>query len=337
MFKTCIYCNRNLGGNQVVENFPVGRRLAFDAEKGRLWVVCERCRRWNLSPLDERWEAIEECEKHFRDTRSRFSTDNIGLAQVPEGLELIRLGRPQRPEFAAWRYGKQFLRRRIQSLIKIGAQVAAYGAMMYAGGFMFIGLFNDENRIVARVRTADGRKLRIPRKDARSVRLVREPETPEGWSLSVAYREREKGWLFGARGKGPRQFERMYGSPAVRAASHILPRVNSFGGSEGQVRHAVKLIEEVGAPERLYNAMARPDGKWASVRKMLPEERLALEMAAHEDTERRAFEGELSALEAAWRDAEEVAAIADRLLIPESVEDWIRKQKNKLKPDQGPA
>ncbi|HEV8613463.1 MAG TPA: hypothetical protein VGQ73_08120, partial [Gemmatimonadales bacterium] len=40
-------------------------------------------------------------------------------------------------------------------------------------------------------------------------------------------------------------------------------------------------------------------------------DRLALEMAANEDTERRALEGELSLLRAAWRQAEEIAAIAD--------------------------
>jgi hypothetical protein len=43
------------------------------------------------------------------------------------------------------------------------------------------------------------------------------------------------------------------------------------------------------------------------------EDRLALEMAANEDTERRALEGELEELEAAWREAEEIAAIADSL------------------------
>ena len=42
-------------------------------------------------------------------------------------------------------------------------------------------------------------------------------------------------------------------------------------------------------------------------------DRLALEMAANEDVERRALEGELAELEAAWREAEEIAAIADRL------------------------
>jgi hypothetical protein len=48
--------------------------------------------------------------------------------------------------------------------------------------------------------------------------------------------------------------------------------------------------------------------------------RLALEMAAHEDIERRAMEGELTLLEAAWRDAEEIASIADSLLLPGAID-----------------
>jgi hypothetical protein len=48
---------------------------------------------------------------------------------------------------------------------------------------------------------------------------------------------------------------------------------------------------------------------------------LALEMAAHEDIERRAMEGELAILEAAWRQAEEIAAIADNLLVPSGVDE----------------
>jgi hypothetical protein len=54
-------------------------------------------------------------------------------------------------------------------------------------------------------------------------------------------------------------------------------------------------------------------------RTLLPQlplvDRLALEMAAHEDIERRAMEGELAALEAAWAEAEEIAAIADNLVL----------------------
>ena len=58
MYSTCIFCHAGLGSNEAIEHFPVGRRLAFDAAKGRLWVVCSACERWNLSPLEERWEAI---------------------------------------------------------------------------------------------------------------------------------------------------------------------------------------------------------------------------------------------------------------------------------------
>ena len=89
MYSTCIYCKRDLGTNAVLESFPIGRRLAFDPARGRLWVVCRRCERWNLSPLEERWEACEDCERLFRDTRLRASTDNIGLAKLAEGLEIV--------------------------------------------------------------------------------------------------------------------------------------------------------------------------------------------------------------------------------------------------------
>ncbi len=60
MYSTCLFCHAALGRNEVIEPFPVGRRLAFDAARGRLWVVCQKCGRWNLTPVEERWEAIEE-------------------------------------------------------------------------------------------------------------------------------------------------------------------------------------------------------------------------------------------------------------------------------------
>jgi hypothetical protein len=49
MYSTCLFCNHDLGRNETLETFPIGRRLAFDAAKGRLWVVCKHCERWNLS------------------------------------------------------------------------------------------------------------------------------------------------------------------------------------------------------------------------------------------------------------------------------------------------
>ncbi|MGE5101175.1 MAG: hypothetical protein ACM3SX_14410, partial [Deltaproteobacteria bacterium] len=125
MYSTCLFCQESLGANDVIAPFPVGRRLAFDAAKGRLWVVCHHCARWNLSPLEERWEAIEDCERAFRGTLVRVSTDNIGLARMADGLELIRIGSPLRPEFAAWRYGRHFGTRRRRTHLVAGTGIAA--------------------------------------------------------------------------------------------------------------------------------------------------------------------------------------------------------------------
>jgi hypothetical protein len=61
VYRTCLFCSSDLGANEAIEKFPVGRRLAFDPARGRLWVVCRACDRWNLTPLEERWEAIEQC------------------------------------------------------------------------------------------------------------------------------------------------------------------------------------------------------------------------------------------------------------------------------------
>ena len=102
MYRSCIFCSAPLGSNESIERFPVGRRLAFDAEKGRLWAVCGRCARWNLAPIEERWEAIEDAERLFRDTRLRVQSENVGLARLPDGTTLVRVGEALP---ASWRRG----------------------------------------------------------------------------------------------------------------------------------------------------------------------------------------------------------------------------------------
>ena len=56
--------------------------------------------------------------------------------------------------------------------------------------------------------------------------------------------------------------------------------------------------------------------------------RLALEMALHEEQERRALEGELKALEAVWKQAEEIAAISDSLLLPEGTDEFLEEHRD---------
>src|SRR5688500_8854203 len=170
MYATCLFCNKPLGQNESIEHFPVGRRLAFDAAKGRLWVVCPPCERWNLSPLEERWEAIEESERLYRATRLRAATDQIGLARLGDGTELVRIGEPLRPEFAAWRYGDQFGRRRRRQMLMAGSGVGALAVATALGagagvatvfgaliGKSIMGIVHgNPEQIVTRIRTDSG-------------------------------------------------------------------------------------------------------------------------------------------------------------------------------------
>ena len=140
MYRSCLFCSSDLGANEAIEKFPVGRRLAFDPARGRLWVVCRGCDRWNLTPIEERWEAIEQCEKLFRATPLRASTDNVGLAKLSEGLTLIRIGEPARPEFAAWRYGEIFTRRRRRWYVAAGATAVVAIGMQFWGIPLILGV-----------------------------------------------------------------------------------------------------------------------------------------------------------------------------------------------------
>jgi hypothetical protein len=113
--------------------------------------------------------------------------------------------------------------------------------------------------------------------------------------------------------------------------------MNQRGGSADDVQRAVEYLETAQSPEQLYRRAAesipkrghggfRTSGK--SLLKDLPTAgRLALEMAAHEESERRALEGELHILEEAWRNAEEIAGIADDMFLPASVADDLARLK----------
>jgi hypothetical protein len=354
MYSTCLFCNGDLGANEEIEAFPVGRRLAFDAAKGRLWVVCRRCERWNLTPLEERWEAIEQCERAFRDTKLRVSTDEIGLARLREGLELVRIGAPQRPEMAAWRYGDQFGRRRRRAMLIGGAAAVAAGGYLIAGpvlgliggGTVLGNLLNTGyslymNRAVAvRVPVTAGPSLSLSRVDVSRAAILWEG-AEKRWLLDLKHRAvdvRSGGFWHGPRG---RNTTTLAGDDALRAARLLLPTLNARGAGKGTVRDAVGILEDSPDSQALFERTARTFAErerfsWEEdrrlvLRKVPTSVRLALEMSANEETERRALEGELHLLESAWRDAEEIAGIADDMLLPPSVDDELRRLKEKGK------
>lgn len=359
MYATCLFCNKALGDNEALESFPVGRRLAFDGAKGRLWVVCPHCERWNLSPLEERWEAIEQAEKLYRDSRRRVATDNIGLAKLRDGTTLVRIGEPLRPEFAAWRYGDQFGRRRRRQMLIAGGGIAVLGAAVSAGAAAGIGIGGfgwmlvqsgraiirgSPQQVVAQVRTESGNIVHVRRRHLGETMLGTAPDG--SMAIHLRYKNGQATFV---------------GREAQRIASIVVPKVNRFGGSKAVVADAVRQIEQTGGAEgylarlaKLAPAYSSPvergdfrgwrgfnrssDDAMAKGLFAIPQEhRIALEMALHEEAERRAIQGELAELERAWREAEEIAGISDSLLLPEDVNasfERMRKESGTPKEDR---
>jgi hypothetical protein len=350
VYSTCIFCHASLGNNEIIERFPVGRRLAFDASKGRLWVVCPTCSRWNLTPLEERWEAVEDCERRYRAAKSRVNTGEIGLCRLPEGVGLVRIGRPLFPEMAAWRYGTQLVRRWKQR-VAVGAiglplSFAAFwvtktllpgadlldvlATMIPSAAMSRFAFAEDPWRDLRRLRPF---RLKLDHLGVPGVERVswynavivngRSPNEP--WLLSLRYLalDEELGKLDGCL--------EVSGPHAVRLAGQILAQINAGGGRGRLVERAVARIDSAGSPMALFRQVAagsgRPDGG-RLISKLQRDERLALEMAANDEIERRAMEGELRELEEQWRNAEEIANIVDSMFLPASVEAFLRRHRS---------
>ena len=373
MFTACLFCHADLGANHFLSAFPVGRRLAFDARKGRLWVICPRCARWNLTPLEERWEAIDQAERLFRGTRLRMSTDNVGLAQFRGVFELVRIGPALLPEIASWRYGTRLARiARLDDeqrpLVKRGMQLVARGAATALASYAIaVGLSDDvvlrmqtlqrRKGVLLRAEDGDGHPLVVRYRHLGAAELVR-PERDAPWQLRLAH---DGGTAT------------LTEAPALRAAGKLLATLNIGAATNAEVMHAIAKLDEAGDDEGFFtrvvslamrtswgrypDAVAQPHEQRASFSERLAlqlasrsfwgrggtgsdeqtplyrvpaVDRLALEMASNEDVERRALAGELDALLAAWRDAEEIAAIADDLFADDVVEEFKRRYSERL-------
>lgn len=324
MYSTCLFCTTALGTNEVIEAFPVGRRLAFDSARGRLWVVCAQCRRWNLTALEERWEGIEQCERLYRSTPLRVSTDNIGMTRLREGLELVRIGEPLRPEFASWRYLPIFEKRRTNLATSDPAQRPQWNSSLWVASsfivfpplalFTLAGSLRDiytyRLKTYARVPTPGGRGTHaVKAYHLPEARLLHD-DNPWGWALEV---EHEAGRT------------QLVGPPAQRVLGRLLVAINSTGGTGVDLDRAVDLLGRYPDMDHFFHRQGRAsdwrrgrrywwdDSLVGALKNRAPSARLALEMALHENVERAALEGELSTLREAWEEAEEIAAIADRL------------------------
>jgi hypothetical protein len=253
-------------------------------------------------------------------------------------MELVRVGEPLRPELAAWRYGDQFGRRQRRTVAYTTLGIAAGLGIIVAGPIIggVAGLsWTAYNAFNAAVNVYQQRRVRarlmIPGRDrpiaVRSNQVSRVSLVPSenAWALRVSFEEEDNGAppVFGTVWMKERLTSSVLltGDDALRAAARLLPSVNASGASKRDVASAVNLLSEAPDPARLFAKYAAesPSGQYLS--HLSRPVRLALEMASHEDTERRALEGELHLLESAWREAEEIASIADGLLLPAEADD----------------
>lgn len=311
-------------------------------------MVCRQCERWNLSPLETRWEAIEEAERAFRDTPLRVSTDNIGLARLREGLELVRVGKPPERELLAWRYGDQFGKRRRRYLaygtMGVLGATAVIGTMIASSAGMIIGSAGSianfslqgynwyhgrrkRRTTAAVVDGPDGAPLVLSREHAEATRLV---PVGNAWQLEIANVGAVE--RFKAMGGDPSKLKplRLDGIVAQRALARLLPYLNRDGASATRLDEAFAVLSAMPSLEALLREGAvNPEAVMARNKRpvdpspvgtLQPRLRLAMEMVLHSDAERRAMEGELALLETQWREADEIAKIADSLLLPEQVE-----------------
>ena len=318
MYSACLYCQSYLGRNELLPKFPVGKRLAFDRAKGRLWVICGSCARWNLSPLEERWESIEECERQFRRTHVRVSTPNIGLVELREGTTLIRIGKPLFPEFAAWRYGRRFRRRRVKTGLAagtivsgalgatLGAVAAGFGGLAFAAAYATALWLVDEGPKRRRVTSfrLGPRLLHLEQDHAEATRIFTD-RGAERFGLALHHTE---------------GVELLRGPDVKRVLGYVVPALSPFGGAREEVSSAIELVDSAGSADACVARTLERATRYGGWFSHFPvETRLALEMSLQEEGERRALQGELEALERAWREAEQIAAIADNLLMPGDV------------------
>ena len=313
---TCVFCDHDLDSTAA--------RPAFDPWLGRLWRVCPGCGRWNVVPLEDRWEALESLERMVRDTGgSLLRTPHLDLVRTPAG-EVIRVGRAPRPELAGWRYGdalpplvprglRAWLRRVLGGLPSAphGYDTSEIGILNYPfeATRWFASPFIEEapalTALFGQVPLSPscpscGDALVVAPWSFQHVRLI--PTGPEAGVAATC----------GSCARGvvvPLADAR----PVLRLGLFL---VNHRLRSAEVVEPAAVAIERADGPEGLLRGMARRE---QSLGEAGAAGRLSLQMALDEMTEAELMETE-------WREAEELAGIIDGELTPAPLLDAFRRR-----------
>ena len=319
MYRKCLVCSRDFAPNDALEHLDRGRRVAYDPARGRLWMVCHACSGWSLVPMESRWEALDELEKLVTDRgRLLSSTDNVALLRAGP-LEIVRVGGAELREEAWWRYGRELRsrRERYQKLSTAGtvAAAATIAGSWATGGMSFVAAWLVWDRVPGLV-TGGARLLRFGRtawrgggeceRCGRPIDRVRYADgndlvlRDEGESVGIRVVCRYCGVTNGGL--------LLRGQEANRTLRRVLAYRHFSGASEGRVDKAARLIEAAGGSRRLPSRILRQATPLHQVGRV---GRVALEIAVHEEHERRLLSMEIAELEAHWRKEEELARIMD--------------------------
>ena len=338
MFTRCLVCHTPFPPNEELEHFSTSTRVAYDAERGRLWAICRSCKRWSLAPIEERWEALEELEKIVKDRARLLSqTDNVALLRVGN-LDVVRVGRANLTEEAWWRYGRELTSRaekhRKLTFMGTAAAGAAIAGGWATGGITWLGAWllwehaPDQVTQAARWFRFGGSAWRGRQSCARCGHIFR----------SIAYRDRTQVILSPGAGPGDALSVtqrcplcgdlgdgglHLHGKEGEYVSRRLLAYHHHTGASEKRVRSATRLIEEAGSPKDLTRIVIKEGRRLGDLQRTGA---IALEIAANDTVEQHLLQLELAEVEAHWRREEELASIIDGELTPLPLMETFRRK-----------
>ena len=291
-----------------------------------MWVVCPRCRRWNLTPFDDRLERIEAVARAASQGRIAASTQQVALIRW-ERYDLVRVGKPPRVELATWRYGERLRNRQRERMkVVVPLTVAAIGlgiaANVAAGGGFGVVVWNV-HRLADRfyVWLVGGRKVQLlePPICAHCGTLMQLRARHVQYARIVPDRHAEMAVLLSCP-KCRHEGTQLTGTDAIQVLRQGLTYMNLDKGGRRRAEDAAREVDQVGGADQLVRDIARRE---LTLRSLRAERGLALEMAVDE-------RAEVEELERQWKEAEEIADIADGTLgTSTEIENELRRLKNR--------
>jgi hypothetical protein len=330
VYTTCAFCSGSLGGDGGASGLGVGKRFAFDPWKSRAWVICGKCGRWNLTPFDTRIDTITTLERMAGGGRVVATTDQVALVRAG-ACDVVRVGKPPRIEYATWRYGERLKARERERLkvivpatiVVVGGMVAFNAVIGGAAGGMVGNIPTIVNAIYTGV--VGNRKLAIePPICARwGTGMVKRAKHLQHARLT--YTAHEDLALLLSCPKCRTYGAQIAGIDAETALRTGMTYVNLKKGKriKKKAEQAAVTVDRHGGPEQFIRSTAHSE---RTVKALAGTEALALEMAVDE-------QAELRELERQWRQAEELAEIADSLLPDRTVEEELKRLKERNQPN----